>query len=74
VIRDFADEPVPDALLDDVRRVVAWLDDGPFGDALSALLAPPELAALAMRADDLLRDGHFPAPEPGYHSVPWPLV
>jgi len=27
-----------------------------------------------MRADDLLRDGHFPAPEPGYHSVPWPLV
>ena len=74
VIWDFADEPVPDALLDDVRRVVTWLDDGPFGEALAALLSPPELAALAMRADDLLRDGHFPAPEPGYHSVPWPLV
>ena len=23
---------------------------------------------------DLLRDGRFPAPEPGYHSVPWPMV
>jgi len=74
VIWDFADEPVPDALLDDVRRVIAWLDDGPLGDALAALLSPPELAALAMRADDLLSDGRFPAPEPGYHSVPWPLV
>ena len=74
VIWDFADEPVPDELLDDVRRVVTWLDDGPLGEALAALLSPPELAALAMRADDLIRDGHFPAPEPGYHSVPWPRV
>ena len=74
VIWDFADEPVPDQLLDDVRRVVTWLDDGPLGEALAALLSPPELAALATRADDLLHDGHFPAPDPGYHSVPWPLV
>ena len=74
VIWDFADEPVPDSLLEDVRRVVTWLDDGPLGEALASLLSPPELAALAMRADDLLRDGHFPAPDPGYHSVPWPLV
>ena len=42
--------------------------------ALAELLSPAELAALALRADELLRDRHFPAPDPGYHSVPWPLV
>jgi len=49
VIWDFADEPVPDALLDDVRRVATWLDDGPLGEALAGLLSGAELAALAMR-------------------------
>ena len=74
VIWDFADEPIPDGLLDDVRRVARDLEHGPLADALAALLSPPELAALGVRAADLLHDGHFPAPEPGYHSVPWPLV
>lgn len=74
VIWDFADEPVPADLLDDVTRVAAGLDRGPEGAALAALLSPPELAMLGARATDLLRDGHFPAPDPGYHSVPWPLV
>jgi hypothetical protein len=53
---------------------MAELDDGPVGRRLSALLAPAELAAVGMRAADLLRDGRFPEPEPGYHAVPWPLV
>jgi uncharacterized repeat protein (TIGR03843 family) len=74
VIWDFAAEPVPRALVDDVCRVVAELDDGPVGRRLSALLAPDELAAIGMRAVDLLREGRFPEPEPGYHAVPWPLV
>ena len=74
VIWDFADERVPDALLDDVRRVAHDIEHGELGAALGVLLSPPELAALGLRAADLLRDGHFPAPEPGYHSVPWPLV
>jgi len=74
VIWDFADEPVPAELLDDVTRVVGDLERGPVGAALAELLSPPELAMLGVRADDLLRDGHFPAPDPGYHSVPWPLV
>ncbi len=74
VIWDFADEPVPAALLADVRRVLDDTEHGAVGKALGALLSPPELAAFADRADELLRDGHFPPPEPGYHSVPWPLV
>ena len=74
VIWDFACEPIPPALVDDVCRVLAELDDGDVGRALSQLLSPAELAAIALRATDLLRDGVFPEPEPGYHSVPWPMV
>jgi len=74
VIWDFAGEAVPPALADDVCRILAELDDGALGRRLSALLSPPELAAVAMRGADLLREGVFPEPEPGYHSVPWPMV
>jgi uncharacterized repeat protein (TIGR03843 family) len=74
VIWDFAGEPVSPALLDDVCRVVAELDDGAVGRNLSGLLAPDELAAVGLRAADLLREGRFPEPDPGYHAVPWPLV
>jgi uncharacterized repeat protein (TIGR03843 family) len=74
VIWDFAGEPVPPEMVDDLCRVVAALDDGPVGRKLSALLAPEELAAVGMRAAELLREGRFPEPEPGYHAVPWPLI
>lgn len=74
VIWDFADESVPPEMLDDVCRAVAELDDGRLSRRLGALLAPDELAALGMRGADLVREGRFPAPEPGYHSVPWPMV
>jgi hypothetical protein len=74
VIWDFADEPVPVPLAEDVCRVSAEALSGPLADRLADLLAPPELAALSVRAGDLGREGRFPAPEPGYHSVPWPLV
>lgn len=74
VIWDFADEPVPADLLDDVARVADDLERGATGAALADLLSPPELAMLGVRAADLLHAGHFPAPDPGYHSVPWPLV
>jgi uncharacterized repeat protein (TIGR03843 family) len=74
VIWDFADEPVPEPLLDSVTRVERGLDDGPIGLAMADLLSPPELAAVGARASELLKSGRFPIPEPGYHSVPWPLV
>jgi hypothetical protein len=74
VIWDFADEPVPDGLLEDVRRVAHDLEHGPLGETLGRLLSPPEVAAVGLRAAELLRSRRFPSPEPGYHSVPWPLV
>jgi uncharacterized repeat protein (TIGR03843 family) len=74
VIWDFADEPVPDPLLDDVRRVAHDLEQGPLFDEIAGLLSPPEIAALGVRAAELVAEGRFPAPDPGYHSVPWPLV
>ncbi len=74
VIWDFAGERVAPTLLDDVCRVSAEVPDGPLGGRLASLLSAPELAALSMRAADLGRERRFPEPDPGYHSVPWPLV
>jgi uncharacterized repeat protein (TIGR03843 family) len=74
VIWDFADEPIPPPLAESVCRVARDLDEGPLSDALVTLLSPAELAAIAFRADELSRSGRFPEPDPGYHSVPWPLV
>jgi uncharacterized repeat protein (TIGR03843 family) len=74
VIWDFAGEPLPPALTDDVCRVVADAEGGALGERLSALLSGQEIAAFETRAADLLRDGRLPDPEPGYHSVPWPML
>jgi uncharacterized repeat protein (TIGR03843 family) len=74
VIWDFADEPIPEGLLEDVRRVAHDLEHGDLGVDLATLLSPPELAALGVRADDLVSEARFPAPDAGHHSVPWPVV
>jgi uncharacterized repeat protein (TIGR03843 family) len=74
VIWDFAGEPLTPALVDTICRFTQDLEGDGLGARLATLLSPPELAAIATRATDLLRDGHLPHPEPGYHSVPWPLV
>jgi len=73
VIWDFAGERLQPALADDVCRVAREAEDGAFGERIAMLLSPAELAAFAIRAADLVRDG-LPEPEPGYHSVPWPMV
>jgi len=69
VIWDFAGEPVPPALLDDLRRLGA--SGAPA--ALADLLAPEEREILVRRAKALARAGRFPA-ERGGHAYPWPLV
>jgi uncharacterized repeat protein (TIGR03843 family) len=74
VIWDFAGEPVPPALADDVCRVSADAIDGPLGVRLAEMLSAAELSAFAVRAADVIRAGRFPEPDPGYHAVPWPLV
>jgi len=70
VIWDFAGEPVPAELADDVERLVA---DG-LARRLGGLLTPDELDAVGRRADALLAAGCLPVPDDGYHSFPWPLV
>ena len=74
VIWDFAGEPLTPELTDTLCRFARDLEGAGLGARLAELLSPPELAALATRANDLLRDGRLPDPEPGYHSVPWPMV
>jgi uncharacterized repeat protein (TIGR03843 family) len=69
VIWDFAGDPIPAPVLDDVRRL---LDTG-LPKAVTALLDAGERRALTARARKLLADGHFPVDETGTR-YPWPLV
>ncbi len=69
VIWDFADEPVPPALLPDVERMLDGLPGG-----LGRLLADDEVAGVRRRAEALLRRPVFPVPDPLAHCYPWPLV
>jgi uncharacterized repeat protein (TIGR03843 family) len=74
VIWDFAGEPLPAAIAEDLGRLAGALEEGELAERLSELLSRAEVAATRLRAEELLADGHYPHPEPGYHSVPWPLV
>jgi len=68
VIWDFAGEPIPAPLLDDVARLA---EDPPA--ALRPLLDDGERAAVVRRARAVVRSGRFP--EPGEaRPYPWPLV
>ncbi len=71
VIWDFAGDDLDAELLDAVERVAT---DDCLREQLAALLSPMEVDALTDRARQLLRTKRLPEPEPGYHSVPWPLV
>jgi uncharacterized repeat protein (TIGR03843 family) len=69
VIWEFAGEPVPPELCEDLARLPSALP-GP----LSGLLSGAEISALRRRARALIEDGTFPLPDPDYHHYPWPLV
>jgi uncharacterized repeat protein (TIGR03843 family) len=69
VIWDFGEEPLPAALLDDLRRLTA----GPLPPPLTALLDATECQALVKRARALVKAGKFPV-DSGGRRYPWPLV
>ena len=69
VIWDFGEDPVPSALLDDLRRLTSTT----LPSALVELLAPEECQALVKRARALVKVGTFPA-DNGGRRYPWPLV
>lgn len=73
VIWDFAGEKLTPAVSEDICRV-ADPDNGDVQERLGSLLSPLELEALRLRASELLERGRLPDPDPGYHSLPWPLV
>jgi uncharacterized repeat protein (TIGR03843 family) len=69
VIWDFAGEPLPADLADDLTRLV----EQPLPSDLAALLDPFERDALQARARALLTEARFPH-DPTGRRVPWPLV
>jgi uncharacterized repeat protein (TIGR03843 family) len=73
VIWDFAGEPVPPHLRDDLRRVAALLRSGDLHASLPELLTADELDTTAKRAERLAALGRFPFPGT-QRSYPWPPV
>jgi hypothetical protein len=75
VIWDFANQPVPEALLADVTQLEVLLSDtnSAYRRALDELLAPDEVRAFQRRIRLLLRLGAFPLPGAG-PNYPWPPV
>jgi uncharacterized repeat protein (TIGR03843 family) len=69
VIWNFGGEPIPDAMLQDIQRLLA-VDLPP---ALADLLDAGERKLFAARARALVRAAHFPR-DNGGHRYPWPPV
>ncbi len=69
VIWDFADEPVPVHLLDDLRRLASDLPE-----QMARFLDEEERQAVADRIDRLVHTGTFPEPLGDRPPYPWPLV
>ena len=74
VIWDFAGEPLPSGLCDDVERALASLHRGGLSQAMARLLAPDELDMLRRRMRGVL-DARWRFPEPtSAWSIPWPPI
>jgi hypothetical protein len=73
VIWDFAGQPAPERLLDDVKRLEPELRAGALRRELDGLLTVEEIDGTADRARALADVGRFPVPGPG-RSRPWPAV
>jgi len=75
VIWDFAGEPIPDDLLEDLRMLCIQLEQPEQPDLrqLEQLLTEAELRALRRRIDHLIQTGTYPIPGPGPNR-PWPAV
>jgi uncharacterized repeat protein (TIGR03843 family) len=69
VIWDFAGEPIPATVVEDLAR----LADHGLPPACAELLEPAEQKAVLARARALVDSGRFPPDDLG-HRYPWPLV
>ena len=74
VIWDWAEDPIPEQLLDDVETAMQKLEDREDdAKALFEVLELDEVGAMIARASSLLQTRTFPLPGP-HRSYPWPLV
>jgi|FLYN01.1.fsa_nt_gi uncharacterized repeat protein (TIGR03843 family) len=75
VIWDFADQPIPEAILADLERLCRSLEDpsSPYRQALQKLLSAKEIMAFQNRVRRLLECKRFPMPGSG-PNYPWPPV
>lgn len=76
VVWDFAGEPIPHDLLENLRRLKLALQ-GPENATLAQLrelLYDGEISAIERRTDALLEAGYFPLPPEDRRPYPWPLV
>lgn len=73
VIWDFAGEPMPVEVLQDVSRVAGELRGGALREGMLTHLTEEEVDATAVRAERLAESARFPTPGPG-RAHPWPPV
>jgi uncharacterized repeat protein (TIGR03843 family) len=74
VIWDFAGQPIPFDILDDLRALREKMGKRTsFIRSLEKLLAPEEIEAMRRRLDSLIARAHFPHPGPDRH-YPWPPI
>jgi uncharacterized repeat protein (TIGR03843 family) len=73
VIWEFAGDPIPDHLAEDLHRLAGQIRSGPLRGELLAQLTVREVDETARRAEALARSACFPMP--GHRrSYPWPPV
>lgn len=75
VIWDFMQEPIPAAILSDLRALRARLAPcESLARSLAALLSRREMDALRQRVEELIARGTFPEPAEDWPHVPWPPI
>lgn len=75
VIWDFAGQPIPPELLQDIQRFRIELNSSKsFKEELGNYLSIAEIEALALRAENLINNPIFPFPPQERRPYPWPLV
>jgi uncharacterized repeat protein (TIGR03843 family) len=76
VIWEFANQPLPDTVVDDIERLCGLLEQetSDYKLAMASLLDEMEILALQKRVRQMLRAGKFPDPGRGGPNYPWPPV
>lgn len=71
VIWDFVGEPIPEALIEDIKKLDL---EGELAPQLKNYLSKDEISAMQMRIEQMLADPYFPAPPEDERATPWPPV